>query len=1119
MKKQVPDHQFVAIIYFTDEEHTILHKYFDTKKTSFGVEVKGHTIEWFEATRRVPTAFGLKFYLMNGLRAPLEAKDFCHALLKYAPPALVVNIGTAGRLADWTSIGDIVMPEKVASWDDDSTISEAISGAGFKLESSANAISLDQQTSISSQFATSYPDDYRLWKRECELVYKDVAAELENAFISLNRPPKIRCGHLASGSSVVKSNTLKNQIVNSNRKYLAVDMESYAVASTLLAERVPVLIIRTVTDPATKEDKDKIDALISQVRGVSLPSVRYYSLSCAAALVKHIVHRHSAIKIINDLNENAANASHLADHIASKLKYVASEERGRIISNFGKYFSNLLNQDNGDRFFEDLLDQITCSNSNSRIMGTPGSGKSTLLSCLYMHHIERWESKENNAKPHYIDLDHYISNSADFGIRADLDLISASMAVSAENVLYVDSLDEYLRDEGALQLQQELRRFVQDKPRLKWVIGVGNSDKRCGLEDKEVKFSLPSVILCELSPCQQNEKNKWDKIIDDFCMVQIGDSKLNKDQIKRNLEVIQARDLDLFTLSLVSNLTLQRSFGKRGASLGSVYFDYVIHCIQVICEVSDEDAEVILREIAAYIYSQQVWESTNSLDSFANDVWVENLRSLNRFVFQHPSIRQFLIAEHILDICLATPDSLGYRIYSYGINRFVKTLANRTDNKTRYFYDGIVKVMEDQPDKTLSQAHLAYLLGRLNLRNVDKRRAEEKLYFYLDRAQKNYIVYKSLNRDPGDGLNNEALDWSMLLLRTLYISLIYMGDSDRAEEYVKELLKNEEWDSLNRGFHMQYYGDLPSGIHRLNMVAKDTELDVSPNEVHKILCKDLNGYISDKRFRPRSFVELHTLLSLHNMRHLEGLLDETLRVDCVEIVMKFALLFRDDLPSWYLGYLDMSIKLLSQPTALSINFVTNVMGLKDKLRSGWSFTGLRSGKQVTRNVKRVMYRETVEGLVPVLDCQPESVADHSWGCAMLAWMAISDLDGIDVNHVIKLLLIHDLPESITGDLCHSKNDIAESKAVAELSAIGYLKRFKGAICWAELFDELERKTSEESKVASDIDKIERYLQAIEYAKASENKISDLPDWKPTHLLSKVGRELLRCIENDLARIC
>src|SRR5579863_4506443 len=68
--------------------------------------------------------------------------------------------------------------------------------------------------------------------------------------------------------------------------------------------------------------------------------------------------------------------------------------------------------------------------------------------------------------------------------------------------------------------------------------------------------------------------------------------------------------------------------------------------------------------------------------------------------------------------------------------------------------------------------------------------------------------------------------------------------------------------------------------------------------------------------------------------------------------------------------------------------------------------------------------------------RPESVADHSYGTAMMA-MVLSDSHTLDTEKILKMALLHDLAESITGDfmpdeISKENKKIAENDAMKEI---------------------------------------------------------------------------------------
>ena len=66
----------------------------------------------------------------------------------------------------------------------------------------------------------------------------------------------------------------------------------------------------------------------------------------------------------------------------------------------------------------------------------------------------------------------------------------------------------------------------------------------------------------------------------------------------------------------------------------------------------------------------------------------------------------------------------------------------------------------------------------------------------------------------------------------------------------------------------------------------------------------------------------------------------------------------------------------------------------------------------------------------------ESVAEHSWRLAVMAMLCEDEYPNLNMNKVIKMCLIHDFGEAITGDipafLKTDKNEKDEEKAIESL---------------------------------------------------------------------------------------
>ncbi|MDA0926385.1 MAG: HD domain-containing protein [archaeon] len=131
-----------------------------------------------------------------------------------------------------------------------------------------------------------------------------------------------------------------------------------------------------------------------------------------------------------------------------------------------------------------------------------------------------------------------------------------------------------------------------------------------------------------------------------------------------------------------------------------------------------------------------------------------------------------------------------------------------------------------------------------------------------------------------------------------------------------------------------------------------------------------------------------------------------------------------------------------------------LLQLKDVQRRGWVNAGVQS---------------------------PESVAAHSWGMAVLA-LKLCPHD-VNLEHVLKLCLVHDLPEVIVGDL--TPQDDVSTKSADERAAMEVL-----APEWVDLFDEYELQSTPEAIFVKSLDKLDMALQAKLYMEQNDLDLSE-----------------------------
>lgn len=118
----------------------------------------------------------------------------------------------------------------------------------------------------------------------------------------------------------------------------------------------------------------------------------------------------------------------------------------------------------------------------------------------------------------------------------------------------------------------------------------------------------------------------------------------------------------------------------------------------------------------------------------------------------------------------------------------------------------------------------------------------------------------------------------------------------------------------------------------------------------------------------------------------------------------------------------------------------------------------------------------------------ESVAEHSWRAALMAYWISDEFPEADMNKVIKMLLIHDLGECFTGDIPTFLKTTEDEKKEEEL-LYRWVKTLPEPFCeeMLSLYKEMEERQTIEAKIYKAMDSLEAVI--------SHNE-SDIKTWAP-----------------------
>jgi putative hydrolase of HD superfamily len=140
-----------------------------------------------------------------------------------------------------------------------------------------------------------------------------------------------------------------------------------------------------------------------------------------------------------------------------------------------------------------------------------------------------------------------------------------------------------------------------------------------------------------------------------------------------------------------------------------------------------------------------------------------------------------------------------------------------------------------------------------------------------------------------------------------------------------------------------------------------------------------------------------------------------------------------------------------------------MLELKEVPRMGWVVRGVRDG---------------------------ESVADHTFGVALLT-LLLGPSEGIDVGKALKIAVVHDLAESVLGDIPtpaakmmgNDEKEVAEEKILTKLLA-DYGSRSEIEELWKEFRD----RTTPEGRFIRAVDKLEMFIQAFQYEREGNQRL-------------------------------
>lgn len=1005
--------------------------------------------------------------------------------LEYIEPEKVINIGISGAVSDDIKLGDVVVAHSCRDTDYRGKKVDNQNGDGVtylpggetftathKFVGWAKSLKINR-TVVYSQ----WQDRSFSFVQEKKNHHSSFDAELENYCTDA---PALYVGSVASGNQVTASRRAVDDLKKVDRNILAVDMESAGVARACAKREValPFMVIRGISDFSDHRKKILDDIEAGSEKGI----FRQWAMFSAVQLLR---------RFLEQWDENSTEDGGMALRLSTTpfhldvpqyrnkcYEYFCSPGREILqfpIQNF-RPFQNLYNKiaSTSDVLSEeanDIFERLTSilgkgkiSRKVGHVRGPQGNGKSLFFGVLFEYLLNNDTAREFNIYPVLFDLQHIEHRLIRHAVRSE-DAARDRITKDIHEVLKLASGDEtrlrpiFLID--GIDPQSHFRQAIALSIIENWqetgggAICIGIEESRSNVTYDSLRPGGLDEADIEILINVESSEEITDESLIKLFIEMVGSESVEQDQTKlrANVQHFNLKSIDLFTLRILWDFRNKSNDGKD-RHYSNLLFRY---CNDYLAHAFPDRSGFRLAAERAY----QNWRGFGNMKV---DTIEEGL--VWSLINKHDSVYYYLVASHIVN-CLSQcseagdiDEVLNCFVGDY-INRYVKeilradqNLASNVLEKVAVLYD---RVCWD------SFIYFTCILGRVGC----FMRKEECSKVLVSMAGVCKIDEKRKEQIDSDELRLKNIG-----LRSSYISLAYLDNRDACSRYIELLFSDRLANALNRGFHLNYYGDL-SEAQRYSETRGD---DGKPwDKTYFRLMSELKRAINDGRPEKDNSltqVKIVTLLSFAQSRLEYNNLDKDKAEDIkalVEEVIRMNM-FGQKVRT----YCSLVLRYLDYGQFNRWAVMSEILWIKRRARRGWLERGIGSNLEEVRN---------------------ESVAEHSFSAYLMARFLLPDkptLDGekYQKKEVLKMILHHDLGEEFTGDYLPSEAGLASLKEQAYYGQMSLMETFSGFYGTRDIWKDFKafKGNGMSAAIARDFDKLECLYQLYMYREEIEDEV-------------------------------
>lgn len=420
---------------------------------------------------------------------------------------------------------------------------------------------------------------------------------------------------------------------------------------------------------------------------------------------------------------------------------------------------------------------------------------------------------------------------------------------------------------------------------------------------------------------------------------------------------------DYQVLESASELAYEFEFGTVNFSGENVYFDMRWRLIRKH------------RSILDFLIAMQYLKKLDELD-FNRDTHEESVKKLNFFNM----------------------------VLQKNITRFIIAILRGNDNYERKIMVIASKFYNDL--SLFGKSELTFWMGRLN----DRKRKEDCVKLLKKYNAEELPKYQKEDFESSYERRDVAF-----LLRGINVSLLYENDDEAFVYYINSLLTDKTANDVNRGFHLEYYGDKP---YIPNNALLDYKDDISKGRnTLTVICLSLEKRI--KNNEKANFVSVLEVMTLCNL--IQARTEVNTKDDAMDVsdYMKKSVRYLEWMKSQKImdkvpdvrNYFCWMLSKLSDEKAEEGHYQASTYNKFSKadsvVRTGWVNNGVTN---------------------------PENIVEHMYNCWLIGMLYLPDEceePEYDKNTILNMLLLHDLGETVTGDISRPEKRKIRSITIRE----------------------------------------------------------------------------------------